>query len=306
MFGYVRPLRPSLLMCEFERYQAVYCGLCHALARHFGPGARWAVNYDFVFLAMLFWQGEFHPVKRRCIRHPFRKKPAAPPNPALEFAAHATVLFTIWKLRDTGRDGGFFARMGAGALLFPARRALGRSEKFLPETALAAGEAMRELWALEDNCCESIDFTADAFARMLGALAEARGVGEERRVARSLLCHLGRWIYLADACDDLAHDLRKGRYNPVAARFGLSRGPLPENIAEQMKATLSFSQKGVIDAYALWPRGPFDGILQNIITDGLTARAEALGQPGGKGKKAVYEGSVSGIGRKQGRRRAGD
>ncbi|MEI3141456.1 MAG: DUF5685 family protein [Lawsonibacter sp.] len=35
-----------------------------------------------------------------------------------------------------------------------------------------------------------------------------------------LLYHLGRWIYLIDARDDLAEDLADGRYNPVAARFG--------------------------------------------------------------------------------------
>ena len=53
MFGYVRPNRDELKVRELRDYEALYCGLCHALGRRHGFFARFFLNYDFTFLAML-------------------------------------------------------------------------------------------------------------------------------------------------------------------------------------------------------------------------------------------------------------
>ena len=53
MFGYVRPNRDELKVRELRDYEALYCGLCHALGRRYGFFARFFLNYDFTFLAML-------------------------------------------------------------------------------------------------------------------------------------------------------------------------------------------------------------------------------------------------------------
>lgn len=296
MFGYIRPLRATLRVYEWEDYRAVYCGVCRTLARRYGFWARWIVNYDFTFLAMLLWEGDYRAQKCRCIRHPFRRKPSAPPHAALDTAADATVLFTLWKLRDTQKDGGFWTSAGAKLLLCLTRKALCKAEAALPETAREIEPAMRELWALEDEKCESIDKPAEPFARMLASLGFCGKTPAERRTIRNLLYHLGRWIYIMDACDDMERDLKRGNYNPVAARYRLNSGKIPPELIEGLIKTLSFSQKAVIDAYALWPAEPFDGILQNIITDGLTAKAEAMRQFAGEGTDTRYERSISDFG----------
>ena len=41
-----------------------------------------------------------------------------------------------------------------------------------------------------------------------------------------LLYHLGRWIYLVDAADDLKKDVKNGSYNPLVPRFGAQAGEL--------------------------------------------------------------------------------
>ena len=44
-----------------------------------------------------------------------------------------------------------------------------------------------------------------------------------QRILEQILYHLGRWVYLIDAADDLKKDAESGNYNPVALRYGLER-----------------------------------------------------------------------------------
>ena len=53
MFGYIRPSKPRLSEQDEARFQSVYCGLCHELGRKYGFSARFVLNFDFTFLAIL-------------------------------------------------------------------------------------------------------------------------------------------------------------------------------------------------------------------------------------------------------------
>ena len=57
MFGYILPLREELKVREFEQFRSAYCGLCHTMGPRYGPAARFLLNYDFTFLAMLLAPG---------------------------------------------------------------------------------------------------------------------------------------------------------------------------------------------------------------------------------------------------------
>ena len=83
------------------------------------------------------------------------------------------------------------------------------------------------------------------------------------RVLEQLLYHLGRWIYLIDARDDLAEDLADGRYNPVAARFG------PEGDDGLLKQTLDASLDRMGAAFQLGEFGCRTALLENLIYLGL-------------------------------------
>ena len=89
MFGYVRPYRGELKVRELEAYQSLYCGLCHTMGRRYGFLARFLLNYDFTFLAMLLTPGENLPAteRRRCVACPLRGKEVCPSNSGLEIAA---------------------------------------------------------------------------------------------------------------------------------------------------------------------------------------------------------------------------
>jgi hypothetical protein len=83
----------------------LYCGLCHALGDRCGAAARFILNYDFTYLAMLLTQtGEDMPQMRRCIVSPAKKRPSLPADDAMELAADESVILAYWQLRDGVAD----------------------------------------------------------------------------------------------------------------------------------------------------------------------------------------------------------
>ena len=105
MFGYVRPPLEDLPPEDTERFRQAYCGLCHTLARRHGLAARFILNYDFTFLAILLSQRETAPVAcARCPASPLRRRPYLEADAAMELAADESVILAYWQLRDGVAD----------------------------------------------------------------------------------------------------------------------------------------------------------------------------------------------------------
>mgnify|MGYP003300678134 CR=1 FL=1 len=86
---------------EQERFRSVYCGLCHTLGKRYGFGARFILNYDFTFLAILLSEGGAAECGcARCVVHPLKKRCYHKCSPALELAADESVILAYWQLRD--------------------------------------------------------------------------------------------------------------------------------------------------------------------------------------------------------------
>ena len=271
MFGYVRPLTGELKVCELERFRSCYCSLCHALERDYGLPARFILNYDFVFLAMLLWQPDAEPQAacRRCAVHPLHKTCIWQDCTALSCAAGCSVILAWWKLRDNRADGRFFQRLKAGAAMLALRRAYRRAKRAYPAFDGRVRQLLGELAALEKAGETSIDRVADKFAQLLAALADYAPDAQQTRVCRQLLYHLGRWIYLADAADDLVQDARTGAYNALAAHFECSDGRLNDAQKELVRATLVHSSNQCVVACALLPQTRWTPVIRNILYLGL-------------------------------------
>ena len=261
MFGYVRPFRPELKCKDFDLYQATYCGLCRCLRRRYGLIAPMFLNFDFTFLALVLWQPEDRAelCRGRCHANPLRKQPMCADSPALDLAADESVVLAWWKLRDSVKDDGFWGGMPARLLSWLLKGAYRKARGRCPDFDRSARECLEELDRLEGERCPSLDRTADAFARLLQSAAPA----ESGRVLGQLLYHLGRWIYLADARDDLKEDLAAGRYNPVAARYG-TQG---DDAALALTMDQSLGQMGA--ALQLGEFGCRKALLENMIYLGL-------------------------------------
>ena len=263
MFGYVRPLRPELKCRDFDLYRATYCGLCRCLRRRYGLTAPMLLNFDFTFLALLLWEPEegFTPCSGRCHANPLRKLPMCPDSPALELAADESVILAWWKLRDGVEDEGFWKGLPARTLSWIVWPAYKKAARRCPEFDRTVKNCLEELSALEGENCRSLDRAADTFARLLQSAAP--GEGERGRILSQLLYHLGRWIYLADARDDLEEDRLSARYNPVSARYG----PVGDDEALRLTMNLSLEQVGA--ALQLGQFGCRMPLLENIVYLGL-------------------------------------
>lgn len=277
MYGYVRPVKDELKVKEYAAYQAVYCGLCHCLRQRCGPVARFVVNYDFTFLAMLLdTERQTDYVQRRCPASPHKKKNCLVSGPALELAAELSVILAWWKLRDNLQDEGVGKAVAAGAGMGLLRRAYGKAAARQPAFAEACAHHMAELAELEWTGCASLDRAADCFASLSASVAAAVPEEARRRSLRELLYHMGRVVYLLDAVDDLEKDMAAGRYNPLVARFSLEGAALPQAAREQLRLTLRHSLNAMSAAYALLPPNAFQVLTENIVYLGIPAAVARL------------------------------
>ena len=270
MFGYVRPPIDLLSEAEKDRFQRAYCGLCHALGQRYGLAARFILNYDFTYLAILLSDGTGgETCSARCPVSPVKKRDYASPDDAAALAADESVILAYWQARDGVADHDWLHGLkyrGASAVLEPAYR---KAAALRPDFDEAVRHQLAQLKALEDEQCPSMDRAADAFAVLLERSADGIEDPVRRRVLGQMLYHLGRWVYLMDAADDLKKDAESGNYNPVALRFGLTDGQWTPESRSEFAGSVDHSVRMIATAYELWDFGCWKPILETTIYSGL-------------------------------------
>ena len=277
MFGYVRPLKGELKVREYEMFKAVYCGLCHRLKKRCGFAARFVVNFDFTFMAMLLSESESPCWEyRRCIASPFKKKCCHCEDPALDIAAEYSVILAYWKLRDSIADDSFWSSLRSRVIALLLKRSYKKAAKASPEFDSLVRKNLAELSGLENEKCPSLDKTADKFAEILKAAAAGVQAEERKRILEQVFYHVGRIVYLLDAVDDLGENFEKGSYNPIIYRFGLTDGKMDDETDNTVKLTLRHSQNFLSSAFELLPSGPWTEISANIIYYGIPWVAEKV------------------------------
>lgn len=270
MFGYVRPPAQDLPEVELNRFRTMYCGLCHTLSRRYGQAARMILNYDFTYLAILLSNGTADAENAgRCWVSPVKKRPYLEPTAAMELAADESVILAYWQLRDGAEDHTWAAGLkyrGGAQLLEGAYR---KAAAFRPEFDAAVRRQLRLLHELETAEDPSMDRAADTFAVLLsGASAEIEDP-TRRRILEQILYHLGRWVYLIDAADDLKRDGESGNYNPVALRYGLKNGVWTPESRRDFALTLDHSIQRMAAAFELWDFGVWTAVLESTFYAGL-------------------------------------
>lgn len=270
MFGYVLPPLSALSEEERERFRRVYCGLCHTLGQRYGPAARFILNYDFTFLAILLSQPEEGAVSRsRCLSSPVKRRDFFASTPAMELAADESVILAYWQSMDGMADSGPLKGLryrGAAGLLAPAYR---KAAKLRPAFDESTRRNLSRLGEFEAERRASLDLPADAFAALLAGAAGEMEDPVGRRVLKQLLYHLGRWVYLVDAADDLKEDAASGNYNPVALRFSLTDGRWTPEARREFASTLDHSIHMMTTAFELWDFGVWTPLLESTLYTGL-------------------------------------
>lgn len=224
MFGYVKPFVPELKVAQHEIYNALYCGLCRAMGKVTGQASRLTLSYDLVFLAavrMIIEDEKLSMERFTCLAHPFRKKAVVLPNDSLEFTAAMSAVLAYAKNKDDLADEKGMKKFCASVLAPFLGCFSSRGGKNLPDgTAEKISGLLERLTELENASCPSADETAEAFGAVLGEAFRVGLDGDRASLAYRIGKSTGRFVYLCDACDDMVDDIRKHRYNPLAAGWG--------------------------------------------------------------------------------------
>jgi len=251
---------------EFDTFKAIYCGLCKQLSHVFGPFASFTLSYDFTFmatvsLAMKETCGGFK--KCACAANPLKKKACAVPCDDLTYCASAAMLMLYYKLKDDITDERLLKKLRS-VLLFPFA-ALAR--KLYPDADCILNEMMQKQAALEKDGCTSVDRAADPTAAALSRLC---AVFSEDKTQQAVLSHfgylIGRYVYFADAFDDLEKDEKQKSYNPFLAAYPqLSVQQRRERASEVLNLTVG----EIAPAYELLEIRRYKPILDNIVYNGF-------------------------------------
>lgn len=280
MFGYVRPRKDQLKVCDYERYQAAYCGLCRALGRQYGFLYRFFVNYDMTFLYLLLagLQPEDARKKCHCPANIFCRKTCYLSDDGYREVAAMDVILCHYQLCDAVSDRGLLKSIPYRLVRALTKRGYRKAAKHLPSFDRLAEAQLNRLSELERAHCASIDQAADSFASILKGCAEGLTLPQLQRPAQQLLYHVGRFLYLADALDDLAGDCANERYNPLRFRFTVNDGKLQAQELLELGQTMEQSVSLAGAALELLPLQSHKDILNNIIYLGLPTVRKAVSE----------------------------
>ena len=274
MFGYLRPMKPEMKICEFQAYNAVYCGFCKAMGKS-GALLRLTLSYDFTFFSLLSLslRDDFCGYGAcRCPAKMFAKKACVKESEQLNYAANLAVLLLHSKLMDNLSDGDHSKLLTRLALLYLKPKYKKAAAKHPKEAAAAEkyleNQAKAEALGSLDACC---DPTASLLSEFFSVLSDS----EEQKEALARLGYvLGRYIYLLDAADDLQRDLKTGAFNPLKKQ-DLSDEDI-KNIKSDCEMSLNVCISEAQDAILKLELKHFEPILKNIIFLGLKNTQNAV------------------------------
>ncbi len=262
MYGYVQICKPELKFREFDEYRSYYCGLCRRLKEHFGKTGQFFLSYDLTFLTLLL-DGLYEPKSicksGRCIAHPLKKQLFVQ-SEITSYAADMSLLLTAYKLDDDWKDEKKHFRRILSKLI------AGKTGKIRESYSKKAQRIEQELEALsklEKEGCTNPELPASCFGRILAEIFVYKEDVWEKTL-RDMGFHLGRFIYLADAFDDLAHDKKKNCYNPFLSQD--EHDPAFHEACEQL---LRIMIAPAAEAFEYLPIVKNAEILRNILYAGV-------------------------------------
>lgn len=289
-------------MREYEIYRGYYCGVCKSIGKRYGQIPRLALSYDAAFLALVLAGLSNEPdriSKEHCIIHPIKKNTTIRNN-AIDFAADVMLILTWYKLLDDVNDEKKVSSRAALTMMQPLYRKLRKTRGPLCDEI---GGYLQEMSRLEKEKTANLDQISETFAKVLEAVfiagtttradvgnttgasggtvnKTAAGNQGTKRVLARLGYHLGKWIYLMDAWDDLEDNIKTGAYNPLIYRYDYKDTETPEAFRNRIKSTCEWhllvccGEMG--KALDLLEIQKNSGIIENIVYLGLLRRTEKV------------------------------
>lgn len=274
MFGYVKPLYEELLVKEYELYKAIYCSLCRTGGKTVSRFTRFFLSYDFTALATLrlaLTEATPKTVKCRC-PYTLKKKPALQCDEVFTYTAAAFACLSYCKAVDDVQDEKGAKRLKIRLAKPLLKRMKNKAQRLYPQLYDALLPPLKALQALEtDGAPHTLDEYAHHGAEVVALIAAGGLTGSAAAIAYEAGYHIGRYIYILDAVDDLKQDTAKGRFNPLAVYYG-GYDAAVEHMAD-IDATLKAGAVRFSAAVGLATESVYTDILQNIARFGMEKTA---------------------------------
>lgn len=267
MFGYVRARREELTVRQDTLYRAAYCGLCKEMGRCTGQCSRLTLSYDMVFLYFVraALRGILPTAKKgRCFLHPLKARQILQRDAELSYAARVSALLSYGKLCDDLADEHGLKRFCKRMLRPFFAHAKRRAD--LADLYVGIEAHLAALSAIEAQKQPSVDAPAEVFGALLADVFAYGMEGDTEKLAREIGYRTGRFIYVADAADDIDEDAKKGGYNPFLLLYGSSPDREQREVIEM---AMRFDLTALAAAIDLAETHPFTPLLQNIIHLGM-------------------------------------
>ena len=204
MFGYVKPFKGQLRVCEHETYKAAYCTLCKKMGKNYGHIARMTLSYDFTFLAVLMLSlADSDPeyAKKACVYNPFKRCTYMTGHDDIFDFVSATSLIAVYgKIIDNINDTKGLKRIGYKIARLKFSRKYDKAVKLYPFVAKAIENMVEYQAKVEKNPDAGIDLAAEPTAKgMEEVFSLCSDKDNEKRILAQLGYCIGKWIYLIDA-----------------------------------------------------------------------------------------------------------
>lgn len=291
VFGYIKTVPAELRLREHECYRAYYCGLCRAMGKCTGSCSRLTLSYDFVFLAVVrAWLCDEKPelAHIRCALHPFKRRHAVRNSPTLAYCANASVLLSYHKCLDDLADERGARKWRARLARFGLRGGYRKAKAQEPELDRVIRDRLHALAEYEKRPgTHSADEPASLFGDLMAAVFSAGLTESKARLAAHFGRQIGIWIYLTDAADDYAEDLRRGRYNPYAGLFGAE---MTDADRRAIQLSLTEHLADAEQALQLFPQPPCPELRElasNVLYLGMPRTVEQILFPSQATKKEI-------------------
>ncbi len=278
MYGYIVPQRSVLGASDHVLYRAFYCGLCCQLGKLYGQLPRFTTNYDFAFLSVLLHdvaQADIVIEERGCVLNAVTKKAILQPNPLLERLAAANIILSYQKADDGVIDRDGLKYKAARRVL---KKPFEKAKTQCPEIYDAVAAFCKKQRAVEESGVASVDRAADPFASLLRDLPELILGGKTDDNLKGLCYNVGKFVYLADALDDITEDFKRKRYNPFLAAYGGFEDRKSFIAAHRddldfcfkscyMRAMQCLGDMRLTQSY---------GLIKNVVCDGMPSKTQEL------------------------------
>lgn len=267
MFGYVRARREDLTVRNDTLYRAAYCGLCKEMGRCTGQCSRLSLSYDMVFLYLVRMSivGASPCLKKgRCLLHPLKSRMIVKSDEELRYAARVAALLVYGKVCDDLQDEKGFKKFIKLIIKPFASHAKRKAE--LDDLYKSIEERLCELSNLEAKELPSVDAPAEIFGKLLADVFAYGLCGDGEKLAREIGFRTGRWIYAADAADDIEDDKKKSSYNPFLLLY---EGSIDDEQKRIIEMAMKYDLSAAAAAADLIDDSDTLRIVQNIIYLGM-------------------------------------